>query len=71
MKIRFILTMENLKVSGTFIDEAVLDWTAEMSEAGVSEISRQWVSSQTFLCDRIRGFQSVGESSLKIEPMPV
>jgi hypothetical protein len=69
MKMKFTLNMENLEVNGRSIDAMVLDWIEEVSQEEVLEMSQQWISSQTFLTDRMIGLHKVGESSLTIEPV--
>jgi hypothetical protein len=69
MKMKFTLNMENLEVNGRAIDTVVLDWIEEVSQEEVLEMSQQWISSQTFLTDRMTGLHKVGESSLTIEPV--
>ncbi len=69
MRMRFTLNMEDLVVNGSTIDNLILDWTEEVSQEKVLEISHQWISSQTFLTERMTGLNRVGESSLTIEPM--
>lgn len=69
MKMRFTLNMENLEVNGKTIDLMTLDWVEDVSQEKVLEMSHQWISSQTFLTDRMIGLHRVGESSLTIEPV--
>jgi len=69
MKMKFTLNMENLEVNGRAIDAMVLDWIEEVSQEEALEMSQQWISSQTFLTDRMIGLHKVGESSLTIEPV--
>ena len=66
---KFTLNMENLEVNGRAIDAMILDWIEEVSQEEVLEMSQQWISSQTFLTDRMIGLHKVGESSLTIEPV--
>ena len=68
MKMKFTLNMDNLDVDGKIIDNVVLDWIDEVTQEQVMEMSQQWISSQTFLTDRMNGLRRVGESSLTIEP---
>ena len=69
MKMRFTLNMEDLVVGGNRIDNMVLDWEEEVTQERVLEISNIWISSQTFLTEKMRGLSKVGESSLTIEPV--
>jgi len=66
---KFTLNMENLDVNGNSIDSMILDWIDEVSQEQVLEMSHQWISSQTFLTERMIGLHKVGESSLTIEPV--
>lgn len=66
---RFTLNMEDLVVNGSVIDNMILDWIEEITQEQVLRISHQWISSQTFLTERMVGLNRVGESSLTIEPV--
>lgn len=69
MKMKFTLNMEDLVVDGNEIDNMILDWEEDISQERVLEISNLWISSQTFLTERMIGLSRVGESSLTIEPV--
>lgn len=69
MKMKFTLNMENLDINGSTVDTMILDWVDEVSQEQVLEMSHQWISSQTFLTERMIGLHRVGESSLTIEPV--
>ncbi len=66
---KFTLNMEDLVVEGNRIDNMIMDWVDEVSQQQVLEISNLWISSQTFLTERMVGLSKVGESSLTIEPV--
>lgn len=69
MKMKFTLNMEDLIVNGKEIDNMVVDWEEEVTQERVLEISNLWISSQTFLTEKMMGLSKVGESSLTIEPV--
>jgi hypothetical protein len=69
MKMRFTLTMDDLLVNGTKIDNMIIDWIDDVSQEEVLEMSQQWITSQNFLTERMVGLKRVGESSLTIEPV--
>jgi len=69
MKMKFTLNMENVEVGECKIDTMILDWIDEVSQEQVLNMSHQWISSQTFLTERMTGLRRVGESSLTIEPV--
>jgi len=69
MKVKFVLTMDNLVVADRSIDQVVLDWESEMEQTEILEISHQWITSKNFLTQRMVGLSRVGESSLTIEPL--
>jgi hypothetical protein len=69
MKMKFTLNMEDLVVEGNEIDNMILDWEEDITQERVLEISNLWISSQTFLTERMIGLSKVGESSLTIEPV--
>ncbi len=69
MKMKFTLNMENLDLDGRSIDNFILDWIDEVDQNQILEMSQQWISSQTFLTERMTGLHRVGESSLTIEPV--
>ena len=69
MKIKFVLTMDDLVVDDKNIDQVVLDWQSEMEQTEILELSHQWITSKNFLTQRMIGLSRVGESSLTIEPL--
>jgi hypothetical protein len=69
MKMRFTLTMEDLVVDSTRVDNMIIDWIDDVSQAEVLEMSHQWITSKNFLTERMVGLKKVGESSLTIEPV--
>ena len=69
MKVKFVLTMDNLVVDDRSIDQVILDWQSEMDQADILELSHQWITSKNFLTRRMIGLTRVGESSLTIEPL--
>jgi len=69
MKMRFILTMEDLEVEDKRIDSLTVDWTEEVTQEQVLSMSREWISAQNFLSQRMVGLSKVGESTLTIEPV--
>ncbi len=69
MKVKFVLTMDNLVVDDQSIDQVVLDWQSEMDHADILELSHLWITSKNFLTHRMIGLTRVGESSLTIEPL--
>ena len=69
MNIRFILTMDDVTVSGDHYDTIVIDWISEIHQEEVLRLSQQWITSQDFLTKRMGGLTKVGESSLTIEPV--
>jgi hypothetical protein len=69
MKMRFTLTMEDLVVEEARVDNMIIDWVEDVSQAEVLEMSHQWITSKNFLTERMIGLTKVGESSLTIEPV--
>ena len=69
MKVKFVLTMDDLVVDDRSIDQVVLDWQSEMEQTEILEVSHQWITSKNFLTRRMVGLSRVGESSLTIEPL--
>jgi len=69
MKMRFILTMEDLEVGEKRIDSLTVDWTEEVTQEQVLSMSREWITAQNFLSQRMVGLSKVGESTLTIEPV--
>lgn len=69
MRVRYILSMENLKVHGELIESLVVDWEDESSHEEIMQQSQKWITSRNFLTDRMNGLSEVGESSLTIEPI--
>jgi hypothetical protein len=69
MKVKFILTMEDLIVDDRNIDRVIFDWETEVDQGDILRLSHEWITSQNFLTQRMMGLTRVGESSLTIEPL--
>lgn len=69
MKVKFILTMEDLIVDDKNIDRVIFDWETEVDQGDILKLSHEWITSQNFLTQRMMGLTRVGESSLTIEPL--
>ncbi len=69
MKMRFTLTMEDLVVESSKVDNMTIDWIEDVSQERVLEMSHEWITSKNFLTERMVGLKKVGESSLTIEPV--
>ena len=69
MKVRYILTMENLVVHGKRIDNLRIDWQDNATLEEVMEFSHKWLMTQNFLTSHMNGLSEVGESSITIEPV--
>lgn len=69
MKVKFVLTMEDVVVDDKTIDQLTLDWISEVSQDDILELSHKWITSKNFLTNRMEGLTKVGESSLTIEPI--
>lgn len=69
MRVKFVLTMDNLVVDEKNIDQVVLDWEANVDQSEILQLSHQWITSRNFLTQRMLGLMQVGESSLTIEPL--
>ena len=69
MRVRYILTMDNLLVHGERIENLVVDWEDDSTHDEIMHLSQKWISSRNFLTERMNGLSEVGESSLTIEPL--
>jgi hypothetical protein len=69
MRVKFVLTMDDLVVNEKRIDQVILDWESEIDKEDILEVSHKWITSQNFLTQRMVGLTKVGESSLTIEPL--
>jgi len=69
MKVKFVLTMDDLVVNEKNFDQVSLHWESEMEQSDILELSHQWITSKNFLTQRMVGLTQVGESSLTIEPL--
>ena len=69
MRVKFVVTMEDLLVDDNDIDQLILDWESDMEQSEILELSHQWITSKNFLTRRMVGLMRVGESSLTIEPI--
>ena len=69
MKVKFVLTMDDLTVDDKNIDQVVFDWETDIDQEEILELSHKWITSKNFLTNRMEGLTRVGESSLTIEPI--
>jgi hypothetical protein len=69
MKMKFTLSMDKARVAGRDFDQLILEWSQDVSQQQVLEMSQQWISDQSFLTNHMAGLNRVGESSLTIEPV--
>lgn len=69
MKVRFILTMDNLVVHGKPRGDLVIDCEDESSPDEIAGLAQRLLTSRNFLTEHMNGLSEVGESSLTIEPI--
>jgi hypothetical protein len=69
MKVKFVLTMDDVVVNDRKFDQIVMDWESDVDQQEILEVSHQWITTQNFLTQRMVGLMRVGESSLTIEPL--
>jgi hypothetical protein len=69
MKVKFILTMDDVVVEDRKIDQIIMDWESDVDQQDILDVSHQWITTQNFLTQRMVGLLRVGESSLTIEPL--
>ena len=69
MRVKFVLTMDDLVVGDREIDHVILDWECDIEQSEILQMSHEWITSRTFLTERMTGLTRVGESSLTIEPI--
>lgn len=69
MKVKFVLTMDDVVVENRKIDQIIMDWESDVNQQDILEVSHQWITTQNFLTQRMVGLMRVGESSLTIEPL--
>lgn len=69
MKVRYILTMEDLVIHGEPVQSLTIDWQDDATREQVMGFSQKWITSHNFLTSRMNGLSEVGESSLTIEPV--
>ena len=69
MKVKFVLTMDDVEVDDQKIDQVILDWETDVNQDEILELSHKWITSKNFLTRRMEGLRRVGESSLMIEPL--
>lgn len=69
MKVKFILTMDDVMVGDESIDQVILDWESNVEQTEILKLSHEWITSKNFLTHRMIGLTRVGESSLTIEPL--
>jgi hypothetical protein len=69
MKVKFVLTMDDVVLNDRTIDQVILDWVSDVDQQEIMEVSHRWITTQNFLTRRMVGLSRVGESSLTIEPL--
>ena len=69
MKVKFVLTMDDVVVDDQQFDQLILDWVDDMGQEEILEVSHRWITTQNYLTTRMQGLMRVGESSLTIEPL--
>jgi len=69
MRVKFVLTMDDVEVNDEKIDQIVLDWVSDVDQEEIMDVSHKWITTQNFLTHRMVGLNRVGESSLTIEPL--
>ena len=69
MKVKFVLTMDDVVVDDEAIDQIILDWVSDVDQQEIMDVSQKWITTQNFLTNRMVGLTRVGESSLTIEPL--
>jgi hypothetical protein len=69
MRVKFVLTMDDVVVDDRSIDQLILDWEDDVDQSEILQLSHQWITSKNFLTQRMEGLLQVGESSLTIEPL--
>jgi hypothetical protein len=69
MKVKFVLTMDDVVLDNRSIDQVILDWVSDVDQQEIMEVSHRWITTQNFLTRRMVGLHRVGESSLTIEPL--
>ena len=69
MKVKFVLTMDDVVVGDQQIDQLVMDWISDVDQEEIMNVSHKWITTQNFLTNRMQGLKRVGESSLTIEPL--
>ena len=69
MKVKFVLTMDDVVVGDQSINQVILDWESNVEQNEILKLSHEWITSKNFLTQRMVGLTRVGESSLTIEPL--
>ena len=69
MRVKFVLTMDEVIVDDRTFDQIILDWESDIDQQEIMEVSHKWITTQNFLTNRMQGLTRVGESSLTIEPL--
>jgi hypothetical protein len=69
MRVKFVLTMDDLVVNDRTVDHVILDWESDLDQDEILDVSHRWITSRNFLTQRMDGLIRVGESSLTIEPL--
>ncbi|RKX29327.1 MAG: hypothetical protein DRP46_07355 [Candidatus Zixiibacteriota bacterium] len=66
IKVRFTLTLNDVKVNGENVGTIVVDWQAKTSYDEVAAISRAWIESRENFATHMTGLTDFGELSLQM-----
>jgi hypothetical protein len=62
MKVKFVLTMDDVVVNDENIDHIILDWISDVDQEEIMDVSHKWITTQNFHHWMV-GLSRVGESS--------
>ena len=62
MRVKFVLTMDDVVVNDKVVDQVVMDWESDIDQEEMLEVSHKWITTQNFLTQRMIGLTRVGES---------
>ena len=60
MKVKFVLTMDDVVVNDQAIDQIIMDWESEIDQEEILEVSHKWITTQNFLTEKMIGLTKVG-----------
>jgi len=69
MKVKFVLTMDDVVIDEQHRNQVVLDWVSDVDDSDLIDLSAKWTVLKQSLTDRMVGLLKVGHSSISFQPV--